>query len=71
MFGIYEKNAAGVVDRRECSVCHGDHCPYVVEEAHHGVCPHCFGTGLAPAAIFDSDERNEAQCPHCRGTGRV
>ncbi len=44
MFGIYEKNATGVVDRRECSVCKGDHCPYELGEPQHGACPQCFGT---------------------------
>lgn len=71
MFGIYEKNATGVVDRRECSVCKGDRCAYEVGEPQHGPCPHCFGTGLAPYAIFDLVERNEAQCLQCGGTGKV
>ena len=71
MFGIYDKTASGVIDRRECSACHGDRCPYIVEDAPRGACPHCFGTGLAPAAIFDADERNQAQCAHCGGTGRL
>jgi DnaJ-class molecular chaperone len=71
MFGIYEKNATGVVDRRECSVCHGDHCPYEVGEPQHGACPACFGTGLAPEAVFDLEEVNQSQCPRCGGTGKV
>lgn len=71
MFGIYERSATGVVDRRECAVCHGDYCPYVVGETQHGICPRCFGTGLAPAALFDAEERGAAQCPLCGGTGKL
>jgi DnaJ-class molecular chaperone len=70
MFGIYEKRD-GIIDRRECSVCHGDHCPYIVEDMKHGACPHCFGTGMAPVAAFDLRDGVEAICPHCEGTGRI
>ena len=71
MFGIYERSATGVVDRRECAVCHGDRCAYAVDESPAGACPHCFGTGLAPAAVFDAEERVAAQCLRCGGTGSI
>lgn len=70
MFGIYEK-CHGIIDRHECPVCHGDRCPYCMEEPEHGACPHCFGTGVTPVAAFELSERADAICMHCGGTGRV
>ncbi len=70
MFGIYEKSN-GIIDRRECSVCHGDSCPYVVEEPQHGACPYCFGTGVAPVGVFELREDADAVCIHCGGTGQI
>lgn len=71
MFGIYEKDAMGVMDRHECSVCHGDHCPYILGEVQHGACPHCFGTGIAPMAAFELQDSFDENCTRCGGTGRV
>lgn len=71
MFGIYDRNSVGMIDRHECSVCHGDRCAYQVEDGRHGACPHCFGTGMAPYGVFDLENRSEAICTHCQGTGRI
>jgi DnaJ-class molecular chaperone len=71
MFGIYEKNGAGAIDRRECVVCHGDHCPYITNGVEHGRCPQCFGTGMAPSGVFDFADRADAYCARCGGTGRI
>jgi DnaJ-class molecular chaperone len=71
LFGVYERNGVGIVDRRECSVCHGDRCPYEVRETEHGLCPHCFGAGVTPVAAYDLLDRSDAICPHCQGTGRI
>ncbi len=70
MIGIYEKSN-GIIDRRECSVCKGDSCPYIVEEPQHGACPYCFGTGVAPVGIFELREDVDAVCIHCGGTGQI
>jgi DnaJ-class molecular chaperone len=69
--GIYERTDTGIIDRHECSVCKGDSCPWMVDEPHPMACSNCFGTGMAPAAIFDLEERSESVCSHCQGTGRV
>ena len=71
MFGIYEKNATGIVDRHECSVCHGDSCPYVTDGIEHGACPRCFGTGMAPSGVFDLRDGVDEPCARCGGTGRI
>jgi DnaJ-class molecular chaperone len=70
MFGIYEKRN-GIIDRRECSVCHGEYCPYTIEQTQHGACPSCFGTGFAPVAVFDLRDSDDSICTHCQGTGRI
>ncbi len=69
--GIYERTEVGIIDRHECSVCKGNECPWVVEQPQHGVCPYCFGTGMAPAAIFDLEDRSESICAHCQGSGKI
>lgn len=71
MFGIYNKDATGMIDRQECAVCHGDRCPYIVEDAQQGVCAHCFGTGLTPAGVFELRDGVEDVCSHCQGSGRI
>ena len=71
MFGIYGKNSGAIIDRRECSVCHGDRCPLIIEEVQHKACPNCFGTGMAPVAVFDLRDGIESICQACEGTGRV
>ena len=69
MFGIYGKNASGIIDRQECSVCNGDRCPYTVEEVQHRACPHCFGTGMAPAAVFELQNQIESVVSALRRDG--
>jgi DnaJ-class molecular chaperone len=71
-FGIYEKGPTAVIERRECSVCHGDHCPYVVEAPEHGPCPDCFGTGrVLTENRLDLRDSADILCRRCGGTGKI
>lgn len=72
-FGVYEMGLNGkIVDKRECTVCHGDSCPYEVGEPVHGVCPQCFGTGLTPVdGKFELMNGADSSCVRCGGAGRL
>jgi DnaJ-class molecular chaperone len=70
-YGIYAMGLNGnIIDRRECSVCDGDRCPYEMSTPQTGVCPQCFGTGLTPvSASRDMLDGEDSVCVRCEGAG--